>query len=74
MPDDSVARGSAGSTSTEAPAVPGFLAQARQKTAFWMFLCLLLLVGAFGFLSPQHVFFNRDRRSHLCHKCSIASR
>lgn len=58
MPDDSVARGSAGSTSTEAPAVPGFLAQARQKTAFWMFLCLLLLVGAFGFLSPQHVFFN----------------
>ena len=36
----------------------GFLTQVRQKTAFWMFVSLLLLVGAFGLLSPHHVFFN----------------
>jgi ribose transport system permease protein len=43
-----------------APAItePGVLGRAARTTAFWMFLSLLVLVGAFGTLSTNHVFFN----------------
>jgi ribose transport system permease protein len=36
----------------------GFMARLRDKTAFWMTLCLLVLIAGFGILSPHHVFFN----------------
>jgi ribose transport system permease protein len=36
----------------------GLAAHLRQTTAFWMFVTLLLLVGIFGLLSPNQVFFS----------------
>ena len=43
---------------TQGPDAMGFAARARQTTAFWIFLCLLVIVGVFGVISPNHVFFS----------------
>lgn len=40
------------------PGEIGLLGRAKQTTAFWMLVSLLLLVAIFGLLSPNHVFFS----------------
>lgn len=40
------------------PDAAGFAGRLRETTAFWMFLSLLILVGVFGAISPNHVFFS----------------
>jgi ribose transport system permease protein len=49
-----------GMSSTDPHQRPVLLASLKEKTAFWMFLVLILLVVLFSFISPHHVFLRSN--------------